>query len=118
MRSANDLWQAADDLDVVDDSNVDAPNVDGDSVVDSATASEEVAHESRGGQQLWRPATDDLPELIVDESEDDFSFATDDDTDGDDAAGDGAEFGTTVPRHVPPSPFGGSVEHLQNAGDQ
>lgn len=128
MQSANELWQVADDT-TNSQASDNSPKSNSESTV---PVSEEVADDPQADQQLWQPESEEvvlapitnepervteepavsvvekLSELIVDESEDDFSFATDDD----------AEFGTVVPRGALPSPAEGNVEHPQDVGDQ
>jgi twitching motility two-component system response regulator PilG len=128
MQSANELWQVADDT-TNSQASDDSPKSDSKSAV---PVSKEVADEPRADQQLWQPESEEvvlapvtieseqvaeeptvstvekLPELIADEAEDDFSFATDDD----------AEFGSAVSPGVQPSPIEGSTEHPQDVGDQ
>ncbi len=119
MQSANELCQVADDT-----TNSSVPWS-----ASTVPVLEEAADEPQVDQQLWQPeseevalapitnesdqhaeeptvsAVEELPELIADESEDDFSFATDDD----------AEFGTAVPRGVQPL---SSIEHPPDVDDQ
>ena len=116
MQSANELWQATDEM------------ADEDSPV-----SEEAAPELQPDQHLWQPTVDDAagedlptsspeipsqrastaarePELVLDESEDDFAFATDD--------SDEAEFGAAIPPPIEESPINVSVNPSLNPGDQ
>ena len=119
MRSANELWQIADEI-----------------VAETSSASEEDSQEQSLDQELWQPAVDEagddvlsvsspevatesepktvtVPEAIIDESEDDFAFSDDDSTD--------AEFEAAVlPEHdkVEPSPINVSVNPSLNLGDQ
>lgn len=116
MKSANELWQATDEM-----ADEDSP------------ASEEAAREPQPDQHLWQPTVDDAaveelptpaledspplasnsasePEVIFDESEDDFSFASDD--------SDEAEFGAVIPPPIEQSPVNVSVNPSLNPGDQ
>jgi twitching motility two-component system response regulator PilG len=116
IQSANELWQP-------DDETTD----------ETSLASEEVAQDLQPDQQLWQPAVDEsaredfpppapevspqpasaavrVPEVILDESEDDFVFASDDSEE--------AEFGAVIPPPVEPSPINVSVNPSLNPGDQ
>lgn len=115
MQSANELWQVADEPGnstvSVAEVAADAPAVDQElwQPESEEVALAPVTNEST--QAIDKPATpvaEEASELIADESEDDFSFAADDDV----------EFGAAVPRDVQPSPGSGSIDHPQNIGDQ
>ena len=116
MKSANELWQATDEM-----ADEDSP------------ASEEAALEPQPDQHLWQPTVDDavveelptpapevpsqpastaasVPEVVLDESEDDFSFASYD--------SDEAEFGAVIPPPIEQSPVNVSVNPSLNPGDQ
>lgn len=116
MKSVNELWQATDEM------------ADGDSL-----ASEEVALEPQPDQHLWQSTVDgavveelptpapevpsqpastaaSVPEVVVDESEDDFSFASDD--------SDEAEFGAVIPPPIEKTPINVSVNPSLTPGDQ
>ncbi len=125
MQSANELWQVADDT-TNSQASDDSPKSDSES---AAPVSEEVTDEPQADQQLWQPESEEvvlapvtneseqvaeeptisvvekLPELIADEAEDDFSFATD------------AEFGSAPP-DVQPSSIEGNIEQPQDDGGQ
>jgi len=122
MQSANELCQVADHT-----TNSSVPESES-----TVPVLEEAVDEPQVDQQLWQPeseevvlapithesdqhaeeptvsAVEELPELIAEESEDDFYFATDDD----------AEFGAAVPRGVQPLPSSENIEHPQDVGDQ
>ena len=116
MESAKELWQATDEL-----------------VEEESPGSEESAREPQPDQHLWQATVDDEaveelpspvpedspplasnsasePEVIFDESEDDFSFASDD--------SDEAEFGAVIPPPIEQSPVNVSVNPSLNPGDQ
>lgn len=111
MRSANELWQVADEP---GNSTVSVSEV---AAVDQELwqpESEEVvlapitSESDQAAEEPTAPVAEEASELIADESEDDFSFAADDDV----------EFGAAAPRAVQPSPASGSIDHPQNIGDQ
>tara|TARA_R110002072_G_scaffold303123_1_gene494735 strand:+ start:175743 stop:177596 length:1854 start_codon:yes stop_codon:yes gene_type:complete len=120
MRSANELWQTADEI------------------ADEASSTlEEDSQEQPLSKELWQPAADEagdevppglspekiatesepktatVPEDIIDESESDFAFSDDDSSD--------TEFEADVlpdHEHVEPSPINVSVNPSLNQGDQ
>ena len=116
MQSANELWQTADEM-----------------AVETLTSPEKVARELQSDQQLWQSVVDEptnetvsppapevspqpataavrVPEIIIDESEDDFAFAGDDSEE--------AEFGAVIPPPIEPSPVNVSVNPSLSARDQ
>lgn len=115
MQSANELWQATDEM-----------------AEEDSSASEEAALELQPDQHLWQPTADDaaaeglptpspevpsqptstaasVPDVVFDESEDDFSFASDD--------GDEAEFGAVIPPPMEQSPINVRVNPSLNPRD-
>jgi twitching motility two-component system response regulator PilG len=118
MESANELWQIDDEM-----------------TVEAATISEEAGGETQNDHQLWQssvdeasptsvsdvsdqapsideeetaPTTEPASDIITDEAEDDFAFATDDE-DG---------FGTATHPHAEPASTNRNSEHPQLDGDQ
>ncbi|MFT5322626.1 MAG: twitching motility two-component system response regulator PilG [Planctomycetaceae bacterium] len=120
MQSANELWQTDDGTAY-------------EAADEASLASEEVTHDPQPAQELGQSTVDevaveDLPtpaqadspqpaataasvaEVIIDESEDDFSFASDD--------SDEAEFGAVISPPIEPSPINVSANSSLNPGDQ
>ena len=116
MRSANELWQTADEP-----------------AAETSTSSDEADQELKSNDQLWQPTVGEeaeeavlvsspevasqlepkaakVPEVILDESEDDFAFSDDDSAD--------SEFEATDSHEVEPSPVNVSVNPSLNPGDQ
>ena len=122
MRSANELWQTDDEP-----------------AAATSTSSEEVGQELKSDDQLRQPTVDDeadeavlvsspevasqpepktakVPEVILDESEDDFVFSDDDSADAEFEAN-GLREATDL-GEVEPSPINVSVNPSLNPGDQ